>query len=59
MNIQGPNGVGAHSVVAPALTTTPNGYAIDVYNPDLPYADSDQFGQPLAPARSPTKRSTS
>ncbi|HTW09533.1 MAG TPA: hypothetical protein VME46_18645 [Acidimicrobiales bacterium] len=55
VNIQGPNGVGAHSLVAYALTTTPNGYAIDVYNPDLPYSDSDQFGQPLAPAAFPNE----
>jgi hypothetical protein len=55
VNIQGPNGVGAHSVVAYGLTTTPNGYAIDVYNPDLPYADPDQLGQPLAPAAFPNE----
>ena len=28
VNIQGPNGVGGHSLVAYALTTTPNGYAM-------------------------------
>ena len=55
VNIQGPNGVGGHSLVAYALTTTPNGYAIDVYNPDLPYSGTDQFGQPLGPAAFPNE----
>jgi hypothetical protein len=55
VNIQGPNGVGAHSVVAYALTTTPNGYGVDIYNPDLPYADPDLSGNPLAPAAFPNE----
>jgi len=55
VNIQGPNGAGGHSLVAYALTTTPNGYAVDVYNPDLPYADADLFGNPLAPAAFPNE----
>jgi hypothetical protein len=63
IGIQGQNGAGAHSVVAYALTkTTTNGvagYAIDVYNPDEPYADQDVFGSPPGNAAFPDEATNS
>ncbi len=62
VNIQGQNGAGGHSVLAYALTSaTVNGgpgYAIDVYNPDEPYADQDVLGPRPAMRLSPMRRPT-
>ncbi len=63
VNIQGPNGAGAHSVVAYALSNTSvngaPGYAVDVYNPDEPYADPDVVGTSRTNAAFPDEATNS